>query len=206
MSVKPVCWCSMEGRFSGSRVGIRRQICAFRAGGHERDRGERGGTKLSGQVRAGRRWWYCSADLTGSCFVRSGCLCPIPNLAPRTGCGGFAGEVLLEARRAGNRGRDNGLASTFTSLVSAATKLMRTRRVGTSTLPPAHPCIPRPVSQDGRTASQSGDLDWRSSHVASRHSGHGHTFTSLDLGCDLTPTRRWESLDSSCTGEAMQHC
>ncbi|KAI4556154.1 hypothetical protein MJT46_014777 [Ovis ammon polii x Ovis aries] len=65
---------------------------------------------------------------------------------------------------------------------------MRTRRWGPQ---PSHLPIPASLGQSGqddRTASQkSGDLDWRSSHVASEPLAMDTPFTSLDLGTATDP-------------------
>lgn len=123
MSVKPVlrCWRG-EADSQGARVGIRRQICAFRAGDMKETEGEGEARswRKAGQVRAGEGGGG-AALLTLLAAAGDQKLPCAPSPQPRPHprrcelCEGFAegGATCVSQNQTGNRGRDNGLASTF---------------------------------------------------------------------------------------------
>lgn len=108
MSVKPVLRCRRgEADSQGARVGIRRQIRAFRAG-DMKETGRRGRHRVGGRLAKSVRGGGCSADLTGSSWRSELTLCPIPPTSPPPPeselCKGFAegGATCVSQNQTGN--------------------------------------------------------------------------------------------------------
>lgn len=122
MSVKPVLRCRHgEADSQGARVGIRRWICAFRAGDMKEieGEGEARSWRKAGQVRAGAGAGAALLTLLAAAGDQNSPCAPSPQprLHPRRCelCKGFAegGATCVSQNQTENRGRDNGLASAF---------------------------------------------------------------------------------------------